>query len=301
MKLTAQADFYIEKFGAEKGVKYLKNLGYQNIIYTITARTLEPLSALKNDSEIEESFRALRETLHDTGVNLVFTNFREEIYHDLVPSLLEKRKQMCIQAVRVTAYMGCKVMGVRPVCFRCSATNEWEESKRLTYEIYSEVKKEADKFGVKLAFLNNTKQLCFSYGTYSYGCKASELLELSEAFDSGIILNPAYALKAGERIEEMLTETKDKLLGFCIDDKAQRATTQGIPMFGSVDYYGLIEYFKSYESDAAAVMMYTPIMNRYADFTYDFNVVDTLAKTFRSVACLISGCEVQESGKESLQ
>lgn len=300
MKLTAQADFYIEKFGAENGVKYLKDLGYQNIIYTITARTLEPFSKLQNECEIKNHFKLLRESLDDTGVNLVFTNYREEIYNDQIPSMLESKKQSCIQAVKATAYMGCKIMGVRPVCFRCSTPDAWEESKRLTYEIYSEVKKEADKLGVKLAFFNNTKQLCFSSGTYSYGCRASELLELAEYFESGVIINPAYALRAGERVEELLLETKDKLLGFCIDDKAQRTMSQGIPMFGAVDYYGLIDFFKTYQSDAAMVMMYTPIMNRYVDFIYDHDVVDTLTKAFMSVACLISGCDKPDFGKESL-
>lgn len=298
MKLTAEADFYIEKLGAENGVKYLKDLGYQNIIYTITARTLEPFSDLKSDNKMIESFRILREVLADANVKLLFTNYREEIYNDQVPNLLELKKQRCIQAVKATAHMGCRIMCVRPVCLRNSTANAWEESKRLTYEIYSEIKQEADKLGVQLAFLNNTKQLSFSSGTYSYGCKASELMELAETFDAQIVISPTCALHAGERVEGLLTETKDKLLGFCMDDRMQRTISQGFPMFGAVDYYGLIEFFKSYSCNAAAVMMYTPIMNRYMDLIYDFDVMDTISKAYRSVACLVSGVEkpINEEG-----
>lgn len=39
MKLTAQAEFYIEHYGVEEGIKYLKTLGYNQIVYAISGRT----------------------------------------------------------------------------------------------------------------------------------------------------------------------------------------------------------------------------------------------------------------------
>lgn len=300
MRLAAQADFYIEKFGIEKSVSYLKNLGYQDIIYTMATRDFEGISSDNSESVNVDKYDYLRKVLDDSGMNLIFTVVKEEIYNDQMPQLLERRKKTYIQAVHATANLGCKYMGVRPVCLRCSTPGAWEESRKLTYEIYSEIKEEADKVGVKLAFFNNTKQLCFSSGTYSYGCKASELLELAEYFDAGIIVNPVYALKAGERVEELLLVVQDKLLGFCIDDKSQRANAQGIPMFGAVDYYGLTEFFRTYRSEAAGVMMYTPILNRYSDFLHDFELVDAITKAFMSVAQLITGCNAQKNEKEIL-
>lgn len=283
MKLAAQADFYIEKFGPKEGTKKLKEIGYQNIVYTITPQTFAKFS--------DDDFCLNRSEIEKAGMQMTFAICGKELYLDHAPHEFEGRKQMCIKALKAAALMGCSVLGVRPLAFRNSTPNAWEESKRLTYELYSEVREEADKLGVKLAFFNNTKQPCFSSGTYSYGCRASELLELAKNFDSGIIIDPAYALKAGERVEELLTETKDKLLGFCISDMAQREMTQALPMFGSVDYQGLIHFFQDYESDAAVVMMYTPIMNRYSDFVSNQELISSITRTYLKVARLIEGKE----------
>lgn len=300
MKLTAEANYYIEEFGAKAGIEYLKNLGYQNIIYTLTARTLEPFLSKSSDEQMEQVFGTIREAANEAGVNILFAIMKEEIYNDQNPNALKKNKLVYKQGVKASAYLGCKFLGVRPVCLRYSSPCALEDSEMLTYEIYSEIKEEADKYGVRLAFVNNTKQLCFTSGTYSYGCRGNELLELAEEFGAGIIVNPVYALKVGERVEDMLTEVKDKLIGFCIDDKSQRTIYQTFPMFGCVDYESLIDFFKNYKSDAAAVMMYSQIFNRYSEFSSDQDIVDTVSSAFFKMGCLISGRETYKIGKEQL-
>ena len=299
MKLTAQADFYIEKYGPNTGVRYLKTLGYQNVIYTITARMLEPFWGSSDDCKMRETFSNIREAFENAGVNLLFTTMKEEVYHDLLSRPIETSKEMVIWAVKATAYMGCKVLVVRPISFRRSSPEAWDKTKELTYEIYLAAKEEADKLGIKIAFFNNSKHLCFTSGTYSYGCRTSELLELADAFESGIVINPVYALKAGERVEELLTELGDKVLGFVIEDQAQREIARGVPFFGAVDYYGLIKYFQNHPSDMAIVMMYTPIMSRYEEFAEDMEFVTAITKAFMKMACLIANCDMRAVEKET--
>ena len=298
MKLTAEANFYIEKYGAKAGIEYLKNLGYDNIIYTLTARILEPFLSKSTDEQMKEVFGEIRQAANEAGVNILFTIMKEEIYNDQNPNALTKNKLLYKQGIKATSYLGCKFFGVRPVCLRFSSPHAWQESQMLTYDIYSEIKEEADKYGVRLAFVNNTKQLCFTSGTYSYGCKGDELMDLVEEFDAGVIVNPVYALKAGERLEDMMTEVKDKLIGFCIDDKSQRTNYQTFPMFGCVDYNSLICFLKSYKSDAAVVMMYSQMFNRYSEFSSDTEVVDAVSRAFYNIAHLISGNRVEDSREE---
>lgn len=300
MKLTAEANFYIEKYGAKVGIEYLKNLGYQNLIYTLTARVLEPFLSKNADDELENVFGSIRDAANEANMQILFTVMKEEIYNDQNPKLLNKNKLIYMQGVKATAYLGCKFLGVRPVCLRYSSPCALKDSEMLTYEIYSEIQEEADKYGVRLAFVNNTKQLCFTSGTYSYGCRGNELLELAEEFGAGIIVNPVYALKAGERVEDMLTEVKDKLIGFCIDDKSQRTIYQTFPMFGCVDYESLIDFFKNYKSEAASVIMYSQIFNRYSEFSSDQDIVDAVSSAFLKMGCLISGNETNKFGKEQL-
>lgn len=300
MKLTAEANFYIDKFGPKAGIAYLKNLGYQNIIYTLTARILEPFLNKNSDDEFIKRFEDIRDAANEAGIHILFTIMREEIYNDQIPNVLNKNKAIYIQGIKATAILGCQHFGVRPVCFRCSIPNAWEESKKLTYEIYSELKDEADKYDVKLSFVNNTKQLCFTSGTYSYGCTGSELLELANEFGGGIIINPVYALKAGEKVEDILNIVKQSLIGFCIDDKSQRTTYQTFPMFGAVDYQSLIAFFEKYDSNAAIVMMYSYIFNRYTELASDSNIVDTVSRAFYKMACLFTETKANQAEEESI-
>lgn len=284
MKLTAQADFYIEQYGIEEGIKYLKSLGYNQIIYSISGRTEKVFAD-------ETSYGVLREMLKRYDIKLLFTIHKEEVYSDMPPVSPETRKAKCLKSLRITANMGCEVMAVRPVALRKSIPNAWEESKRLTYEIYTDMKEEADRAGVKFAFFNNTKVLQFTSGTYSYGCRGKELMELARHFDADVVINPVYALKAGERVDELLVEVKERLLAFGIYDQSQRTPQPSFPMFGTVDYAGLTRFFESYESDAAIVMMYTPIMNRYEDFVHERSFIYALTEAFHEIARLVIGKE----------
>ena len=288
MKLTAQADFYIEKYGPQKGIEILRNLGYQNIIYTLAARVLEPFLDENKDAEMRKKFEEIRDAAKDAEVNILFTTMKEEIYSDLFTCIPDAKIANVKAAIKATSYMGCEMLAVRPICFRKSIPNAWEETKKVTYQIYGGAKKDADSLGVKIAFLNTTKQLCFSSGTYSYGCNAEDLIELADEFESGVVINPVYALKSGEKVEEMLDKIGDKVIGFMIDDKTQRIESQGMPFFGAVDYYGLIRYFETHPSDMAMVMTYSSIMNRYSEFADDMEFVEALTKAFKNVACVIA-------------
>lgn len=282
MKLAAQAEFYIEKLGLDKGIEALKKAGYSKLIYTLDIGCLNKFS--------DSDFQAIRNKLEKEGLSMPFTIFSREIYLDHAPGVYEARKDLCLKAVRATALMGCKIIGVQPVCFRQSTPDAYEQTKELTYKIYSEIKEEADKADVKLAFINTSKRICFTSGTYSYGCRAKELLELADTFGAGIIIDPVAALQAGERVDELLVGTREKLVGFCMNDIAQREMTKTFPMFGRVDYYELIRLLQDYDSDAVAVMMHTPIINRYSDFIENEALVETITNVYCKMGCLISGC-----------
>ena len=209
MKLTAQADFYIDHYGVEEGIKYLKSLGYNQIVYAISGRTKKVFAD-------EHAYELFRETLQRYDMKLLFTIHKEEVYSDLAPQTTEGRIIKCIESLRITANMGCEVMAVRPVALRKSIPNALDESKRLTFEIYSDIKEKADGLEIKLAFFNNTKIMQFTSGTYSYGCRGSELLELAGAFNADTagkllkitVFNPG---KNAEDLKELSENNKNVL------------------------------------------------------------------------------------------
>lgn len=119
-------------------------------------------------------------------------------------------------------------------------------------------------------------------------------MELVKQFGVGVVINPHYALDAGERVEEMMEELGDKLIGFLMTDKAIRTKSKAFPMMGHFDYDGLIRYFKKYpRDDATIVSMNSSILKRYEDFEDEQSVVDALSLVLYKMACIVAGREAK--------
>lgn len=290
MKLAAQADFYIKHYGQKAGVQYLKDLGYESIIYTAMESQGTPFVANGTDEELKKYFCEVRKATESCGMTIPFVTLKNELYSDVNPDFLEKGKRICLKAIKATAYMGSDTLGIQPVCLRKSTPDAFEKSKAITYQIFEELQKEADKVGVRLAVINNTKQRCFSSGSDSYGCRAEELLELAQHFNTGVILNPVHSLKAGERVPDMIETLGERLIGLLLIDASMRTMSQGtMPLMGAVDYFGIAEYLQKKENSAVAAMLYTPIMDRYRDFVHVEGVIDSLSKLFFDMSNCIIG------------
>ena len=268
MRIAAQSDFFIRHYGAVEGLKRIKELGYTQITYTFQERYNEPFTTEWTDKEIEEKFSAIKQAIDESGLKLLFATIATDIYSDLAPQTFDARKKMCVQIVKAAAFMGCKVLGVRPASLYHSTTDVLQTSKSISLEVFDLMQDTAKQYGVKLAFINNTRVQCFTTGSYSYGCKASELLELAEIYDGGIIVDPVNAYYAHERVCDLLKNVEDKLLGFQLTDTEADINFRNytIPMMGVIDYFELGRVLKQTNPQSTLVVMHTPIMKRYLKF-----------------------------------
>jgi sugar phosphate isomerase/epimerase len=194
---------------------------------------------------------------------------------------------MCVHAVKAAAYAGCKILAVRPATIVRATQNAMEKSKAISLEVFDAMKEEADKVGVKLAFVNNTMSQTLWGGNFCYGSTAADLLELVERYDAGIVLDPVSAYNAMQRVEDLLIGVGNKLIGFLITDIEGTTKSPVLPTMGIINYAEIPSCLKKAPEKAALVVMQTPMLKRYVDFAGDEQMVEALNVFLRKTADVI--------------
>lgn len=292
MKLAVQSDFFIQNYGLEKGLEYIKTIGYQQMIYNFSERYDGPFATEWTDTELENFYTPIGKAANKIGLDIPFTLVDGAIYNDLLPETFEARKKLCIQALKATAYMGCNVMGIRPVSFYYSHEDVLKTTKDISNGMFQLLKTEADRLGIRLAFVNNNRVRVFSSGSYSYGCRISELMELANKYEAGIIIDPVNAHLAGERAEELIIGAGDMLVGVLLRDVETDGETPAMTRMGILDYDEISRALKKAEPSATAVMMSNSVHERYADFRAEDSFVTALSELLFEMGNVIVGSEV---------
>ena len=211
----------------------------------------------------------------------------------------EARKKMCVQAVKAAAYAGCKILGVKPAVLVQSIPDAKEKSKQISCEIFDMMKTVADEVGIQLAFINTTNLQGFSFGNYCYGSDIKDLLELAQKYDARIIIDPANAYLAHEKVEELIIGAGDKLIGVLLTDIEGAGRRSVIPTTGCVNYVDVSEKLKYACSDAALIAMYTPVYRRYADFIQREGLILAIGLLLRKIVCVFAQKANDTSGREN--
>lgn len=298
MKVAAQADFYFEQYGIEKGLKCLEELGYQYLVYSITGRYDQPFATEWTDKELEEHYALIWKAIENSNMEMFFAILPTDIYLDDLHHTAEARKKMCVQAVKAAAYAGCKILGVRPAILVQSTPDAKEKSKKISCEIFDMMQATANEVGVQLAFINGTNLQGFSYGNYCYGSNISELLELAQKYNAKIIIDPVNAYLAHEKVEELIIGAGDKLIGVLLTDIEGAGRRPVIPTTGCVNYVDVSEKLKYAHSDAALVAMYTPVYKRYRDFVNKEGLITAIGQLLRKIVCVFAQKADNANGRE---
>ena len=269
MKLASQADYLIQKFGAEESLLRLKTTGYESIVFQIDGRYDEPFTQSWTENDLEQYFQPINTAANQLQMNIPFTILGTAIYNDYSSNTTSARIKMAKQAIKATYYMGSKVMALRPVFFYCK--NDYTLSKQLTYDFMKILKEEAEQHKIQLAFLNNAN-------CYAYGARAEELIELADYFDARIVIDPSIAFYSGARVEELLEKCGKHVIGFLVTDTKNRLEEPAFPTQGSLKYEIIKRELEKCNSNAFITMMYSPILKRYADFMKHNGVVDAVDK-----------------------
>ena len=284
MKIAAQSDFFFQTYGPEEGIKRIEELGYKYITYTITGRYDQPFTTQWTDKELKEHYSPIKEAMDNSNLEMLFAVVGTDIYNDVLHFTLEARKKMCVHSVKAAAYAGCKILAVRPATIVRATQDAMQKSKAISFEVFDAMKEEADKLGVKLAFINNTKSQNLWGGNICYGSNASDLMELAEKYDAGIVIDPVSANHAMERVENLLVGVGDKLIGFFLTDIEGTTKANVIPTLGCLNYSDIARNLKYASEDAALVAMYSPILKRYSDFAKNEGFVKTLGELMMKMA-----------------
>jgi len=287
MKIAAQSDFYFQTYGPNEGIKRLEKLGYQYITYTITDRYDQPFTTKWTDTEIKERYEPIKKAVEASNLEMLFAMIGTDIYNDVLHHTFEARKKMCVNAVKAAAYAGCGIIAVRPATIVRAVQNAMEKSKEISLEVFNAMKEEAEKMGVKLAFINNTMSQTLWGGNFCYGSTAADLVELSERYDAGIIIDPVSAYNSLQRVEELLVGVGDKLIGFLITDIEGATKSSVLPTMGIINYSEISNCLRQVPEETALVVMQTPILKRYGDFIHNEPMVEALNQFLRKTADVI--------------
>ena len=124
-------------------------------------------------------------------------------------------------------------------------------------------------------------------GNFCYGSTVADLMELTEKYDAGIVLDPVNANHAMQRVEELLNGVGDKLIGFLLTDIEGTTKTSVLPTMGIINYAEIPNCLKKAPEEAALVVMQTPVLKRYSDFMNHEPLVEAVSGFLHKTADVI--------------
>lgn len=283
MKIAAQSDAFIEKYGLADGLARMKKIGYDTVTYAINERYDSPFTTQWTDKEIREKYEPIGEAFRKAGLRLVHVYEQNEIYNDLLKHTTEARKTMVINGMKAAAYLGAEAYFIKPATMNQTVVGDIKEyTKNLTVDFIQLLKPYEESLGVRLGFFNNFRRS----SNVPYACNSEELLELCKEFNVVCAIDVANAYKAWMRPGEMLETLKEYTRAFLVTDAENTLKLPAIPMFGAARYEDFIPGLKGIGDHVYAVTVTTPVYKRYADFKdvpEVFDAVDELLYTATKV------------------
>lgn len=283
MKLAVSASYYEKRYGLEAGLKYLKDKGYESIVYMLP-RYEEYARKNMSEEKFETYFKNIRATIERSGLSLAFTTNTTGIYSDMVPSTYEARIDMCMKGVKATALLGCEVFAVRPVKFYWLEDNKTEMSRKLAYDALKRIKAEADKYGVKLAIVNADNDEVF-------GWCVEDIKELVDEFDMYVVIDTEDGFFAGSKVKDFVSAFNDRLIGVLLKDVEATMKNPMIPFMGKAGFQSIAKSLAQANTNAAAVVMPEMFYARLQEFQESNGLWDALDELYYEIGCVMAGKE----------
>ena len=281
MKLAASVVFYEKRYGLTEGLQYLKEKGYESIVYTLP-RHEEYAAKNWSEEEFEAHFIELGNAIKASGLSLAFTTNNTGIYNDCVPDTYDARVDMCIKGVKATALMGGDTFAMRPVKYYYGHEDGTERSIRLVNDALKKIKEEADKVGVKVAIVNTDNDDV-------YGWCAKEIRELMDTYDLYLVIDPTDAFFSGCKVKDLIDEFNDRLVGVLMKDTEVTMKNAAMPFMGKADFIKLTDTLKSANPNASVVMMPELTYPRYQEFYDSDDLLKALEDLYYEIGIVMSG------------
>ena len=298
MRITAEADAYLERYGAETGLQKLKSAGYDAVSLCIRDMHRDPNFASLSEAQLKERFSPLREALDRLEMKLSFVIADRDIYSSKDPGSSELRKQWCLQTVRIAAVLGSSIAVVRPAPVSGEA-NARARSKEILLDVLSAMEAEGKPLGVRPAGLNTCQP-------NAYGNRLKELAELAETTGAGILFDPAAAYLLHERVPGFTTfgywdaptsywDTEEEqpwlsdalsayLIGIRFNDTERTIGNPELPLSGVLDYRTIVKALENRSDDLYLSVDCRTILKRYHDLLRRDSFTDELTAYYCRLA-----------------
>ena len=210
MILSTQTDYFIEKYGAEKGIELIAEAGFDAIDLTLFRNPAE--NPLLGD-DYEKEAQKLLDKAKSCGVffnqsHAPFPSFKadnDEYNAFVLPKI--------IRAIEVSGILGIKTVCVHPVTFR----NDMKKQIEYNVEYYSSLAPVAKKSGVKIGvenmFWRDKAAGCIRPGV----CGTSEqMIELFDKLDRDaftVLVDVGHCGLAGEKAEDFIRNVGGERIG----------------------------------------------------------------------------------------
>ena len=307
MKITAEADFFINRYGLEAGLQKLAEQGYRYISYNVRVMHEDASFGEWPREKLEAYCQPLRQALEKSGLQLAYLIADRGIYSHADPGSFPTRKSWCVQTVRMAAYLGCPAAVIRPASVPASCDGGYERSQELLEQALSAMAAEGARLGVRPAILNTSE-------LFVYGNRTQELLALAQEYRAGILLDPSAAYQLRQRIPCLTTVgywdspspvypengdepgmpevLREHLIGVVCNDTERTIGNPMLPLMGALDYRGIRRQLGESARQLYLTMAYQPIFKRYDDFLDRESLVAALTEYFYHLAKGIGEKEV---------
>ena len=272
MKLAVHANYFLDEYGVQDGMKRIRDLGYRYISYSITGRYDEPFVTQWSEEDLKNYFTPIREAAQANGITIAYTHLKGDYYNDFSPHTFEARKKMCHRAVLATHYLGVEMLGVRPVALNVPDPNSMELSRRVCYEVFDLLTQAAAELGVRIAVINPNRIKT----SYCYGNTIDELKEICQHYDAPLIFDPLNAYFTHIPYRRFMQELKDRFFAFVMDDLEPLTRSRTVPMLGSVNYSVIFSEMYDMPEDLVVSVDASPILEKYKTFSEDKALEDAV-------------------------
>ena len=255
MLLAIEPNTYLARFGLEQGLDRAQRCGWEAVCFPLNLGPKDPMLEW-SEAELDQHYAQLRQGLKQRGVVLPYVWLTDT---DLAHYAPEIRQKICRQGVKAAKAMGAQAFAIRPATFAGTVLDAWERSKLITTELARCMRQEADLQGIRIAFINNARRAT----KFCYGCRPQELLELCDAYDADVIIDPVNAYFAGERLDEIVAACGRRMIGFLIKDVELTFKTPHLPITGALDYNGVLSVLAGLPDSVYATMIFTDIFKRF--------------------------------------
>ena len=229
MILSTQTSNLFARFGADRGIRYFADAGFDAIDYSMFDMVADDCPL--NTADPEKFGQELKKKAEAAGLyfnqaHAPFPNWRagDEAYNAKMPGRIA-------QSVRIAGVLGAKVIVVHPIAY----TEQGEAQKAINFDFYRKLAPVAREYGIKIALENmwgyDGRRNYIVPNVCSFGADLAEYYdELNDPEVFTVCLDLGHCGLVGEEPDDAIRVLgRDRLGALHVHDNNYRADNHTVP------------------------------------------------------------------------